>query len=94
MPSFPLVTLVILDGFGCAAAGPGNAVDLAETPVFDRLWRDCPHTTIEASGEAAGLPAGQCQIIIRDENGRALAEKRVILKAGEIRQLTIDLPKQ
>jgi 2,3-bisphosphoglycerate-independent phosphoglycerate mutase len=50
---------VILDGWGCAPAGPGNAVDLAETPVFDRLWREFPHTTIEASGEAAGLPAGQ-----------------------------------
>ncbi|MFL5954722.1 MAG: 2,3-bisphosphoglycerate-independent phosphoglycerate mutase [Gaiellaceae bacterium] len=54
-----LVTLVILDGWGCAAPGPGNAVELAETPVFDRLWREYPHTTIEASGEAAGLPAGQ-----------------------------------
>jgi 2,3-bisphosphoglycerate-independent phosphoglycerate mutase len=57
--SFPLVTLVILDGFGCASPGPGNAVDLADTPVFDHLWRDFPHTTIEASGEAAGLPPGQ-----------------------------------
>ncbi len=55
----PLVTLVILDGWGCAPAGPGNAVELAETPVFDRLWREYPHTTIEASGEAAGLPPGQ-----------------------------------
>jgi 2,3-bisphosphoglycerate-independent phosphoglycerate mutase len=55
----PLVTLVILDGWGCAPAGPGNAVELADTPVFDRLWRDYPHTTIEASGEAAGLPPGQ-----------------------------------
>ena len=54
-----LVALVILDGFGCAPPGPGNAVDLAETPVFDRLWREFPHTTIEASGEAAGLPPGQ-----------------------------------
>ena len=56
---FPLVALVILDGFGCAPAGPGNAVTLAETPVFDRLWREFPHTTIEASGPAAGLPPGQ-----------------------------------
>src|SRR5262249_5214634 len=54
-----LVTLVILDGFGCAPAGPGNAVKLARTPVFDRLWAESPHTTIEASGEAAGLPANQ-----------------------------------
>ena len=58
MPLGP-VTLIILDGFGCAPAGPGNAVELADTPVFDRLWREYPHTTIEASGEAAGLPAGQ-----------------------------------
>ena len=49
----------MLDGFGCAPPGPGNAVELAHTPVFDRLWRDFPHTTIEASGEAAGLPPGQ-----------------------------------
>jgi 2,3-bisphosphoglycerate-independent phosphoglycerate mutase len=56
---FPLVALVILDGFGCAPPGPGNAVDLADTPVFDRLWGTFPHTTIEASGEAAGLPPGQ-----------------------------------
>jgi 2,3-bisphosphoglycerate-independent phosphoglycerate mutase len=59
MPGVPLVTLVILDGWGCAPPGPGNAVDLAETPVFDRLWAAYPHTTLAASGEAAGLPAGQ-----------------------------------
>ncbi len=55
----PLVALVILDGWGSAPAGPGNAVDLARTPVFDRLWAEFPHTMIEASGEAAGLPPGQ-----------------------------------
>ena len=57
--AFPLVTLVILDGWGCAPPGPGNAVDLARTPVFDRLWSEYPHTRIAASGEAVGLPAGQ-----------------------------------
>jgi 2,3-bisphosphoglycerate-independent phosphoglycerate mutase len=50
---------VVLDGWGCAPPGPGNAVELAETPVFDRLWRTYPHTTLEASGEAVGLPPGQ-----------------------------------
>jgi 2,3-bisphosphoglycerate-independent phosphoglycerate mutase len=50
---------VILDGWGCAPPGPGNAVELAETPVFDDLWRRYPHTTIVASGEAVGLPPGQ-----------------------------------
>ena len=54
-----LVTLVVLDGWGCAPPGPGNAVDLAETPVFDRLWAEYPHTTLGASGEAVGLPPGQ-----------------------------------
>ena len=49
----------MLDGWGCAPAGPGNAVELAATPVFDRLWREYPHTTLKASGEAVGLPAGQ-----------------------------------
>jgi 2,3-bisphosphoglycerate-independent phosphoglycerate mutase len=57
--SHPLVALVILDGWGCAPAGPGNAVELASTPVFDRLWAAYPHTTLVASGEAVGLPAGQ-----------------------------------
>jgi 2,3-bisphosphoglycerate-independent phosphoglycerate mutase len=55
----PLVALVILDGWGCAPPGPGNAVELADTPNFDRLWNTFPHTTLDASGEAVGLPAGQ-----------------------------------
>jgi 2,3-bisphosphoglycerate-independent phosphoglycerate mutase len=54
-----LVVLVVLDGWGCAPPGPGNAVELAETPVFDRLWAEYPHTTLKASGEAVGLPPGQ-----------------------------------
>ena len=56
---FPLVALVILDGWGCAPPGPGNAVAQAETPEFDRLWTAYPHTTLVASGEAVGLPPGQ-----------------------------------
>ena len=55
----PLVALVILDGWGCALPGPGNAVELADTPAFDRLWGEYPHTTLKASGEAVGLPPGQ-----------------------------------
>jgi 2,3-bisphosphoglycerate-independent phosphoglycerate mutase len=54
-----LVALVIVDGWGLAPPGPGNAVELADTPVFDRLWASCPHTTLAASGEAVGLPPGQ-----------------------------------
>jgi 2,3-bisphosphoglycerate-independent phosphoglycerate mutase len=57
--TYPLVVLVVLDGWGCAPQGPGNAVSLASTPVFDRLWAEYPHTTLDASGEAVGLPPGQ-----------------------------------
>jgi 2,3-bisphosphoglycerate-independent phosphoglycerate mutase len=54
-----LVTLVILDGWGLAPPGPGNAVELADTPVFDALWERYPRATLAASGEAVGLPPGQ-----------------------------------
>lgn len=53
------VALIILDGWGLAPEGPGNAVTLANTPVMDRLWRDYPHTTLKTSGLDVGLPAGQ-----------------------------------
>ena len=53
------VMLVVLDGFGLAPDGPGNAVAQARTPVFDRIWREAPHTTLDASGRAVGLPPGQ-----------------------------------
>ena len=41
------VALIILDGFGLAPEGPGNAVMLADTPNFDRYWRDYPHTQVQ-----------------------------------------------
>jgi 2,3-bisphosphoglycerate-independent phosphoglycerate mutase len=49
----------VLDGWGCAPPGPGNAVELAETPVFDALWARYPHAQLRASGAAVGLPDGQ-----------------------------------
>ncbi len=49
----------MLDGWGLADPGPGNAVSLARTPVFDELWASYPHTTLTASGRAVGLPEGQ-----------------------------------
>ncbi|MDO9355581.1 MAG: 2,3-bisphosphoglycerate-independent phosphoglycerate mutase [Solirubrobacteraceae bacterium] len=57
--TFPQVALVVLDGWGLAPAGPGNAVSLANTPVMDRLWESAPRTTLTASGLAVGLPEGQ-----------------------------------
>ena len=53
------VCLVVLDGWGLAEPGPGNAVALADTPVFDELWERWPHTTLTAWGPAVGLPEGQ-----------------------------------
>lgn len=50
--------LVILDGWGYAPPGPGNAIALADTPVWDALWAEYPHVLLEASGEAVGLPPG------------------------------------
>jgi 2,3-bisphosphoglycerate-independent phosphoglycerate mutase len=55
----PSCVLVVLDGWGLAPPGPGNAVELAETPVFDELWARYPHTQLTASGSAVGLPEGQ-----------------------------------
>jgi 2,3-bisphosphoglycerate-independent phosphoglycerate mutase len=55
----PCACLVVLDGWGLAEPGPGNAVSQAKTPVFDGLWRDFPHTTLTAWGRAVGLPEGQ-----------------------------------
>jgi 2,3-bisphosphoglycerate-independent phosphoglycerate mutase len=57
--SFPSVCLVVLDGWALAEPGPGNAVELADTPVFDELWERHPHTTLVTHGPAVGLPEGQ-----------------------------------
>jgi 2,3-bisphosphoglycerate-independent phosphoglycerate mutase len=57
--SYPSVCLVVLDGWGLAPPGPGNAVELANTPVFDDLWARYPHTQLQAGGAAVGLPEGQ-----------------------------------
>jgi 2,3-bisphosphoglycerate-independent phosphoglycerate mutase len=57
--SVPSVCLVVLDGWGLAPDGPGNAISLASTPVFDELWSEHPHTTLTAMGPSVGLPEGQ-----------------------------------
>ncbi|HEY8765612.1 MAG TPA: 2,3-bisphosphoglycerate-independent phosphoglycerate mutase [Solirubrobacteraceae bacterium] len=55
----PSAALIVLDGWGLAPDGPGNAVSLAKTPVFDELWSSYPHTELTAWGRAVGLPEGQ-----------------------------------
>jgi 2,3-bisphosphoglycerate-independent phosphoglycerate mutase len=55
----PRCALVVLDGWGLAEPGPGNAVSLAATPVMDELWQAYPHTQLTACGRAVGLPEGQ-----------------------------------
>ena len=51
--------LVILDGYGISSNTNNNAVWVAKTPHLDRLFAQYPHTLLEASGPAVGLPPGQ-----------------------------------
>jgi 2,3-bisphosphoglycerate-independent phosphoglycerate mutase len=53
------VVLVVLDGWGYRREREGNAIELASTPVWHRLWESFPRTLLEASGLAVGLPEGQ-----------------------------------
>jgi 2,3-bisphosphoglycerate-independent phosphoglycerate mutase len=50
------VILIILDGWGIAPAWGGNAIEMAETPNMDHLWKQYPHTELKAAEEAVGLP--------------------------------------
>lgn len=56
-PNF--VILVVLDGWGIAAPGPGNAISQSETPNMNKFYASYPHTSLQASGEAVGLPRGE-----------------------------------
>ncbi len=53
------IVLAILDGFGYREEKNGNAIKEAKTPNFDKLWQEYPHSLLEASGNAVGLPKGQ-----------------------------------
>ncbi len=57
--SSQLVILTILDGWGLAAPGPGNPLSRANLPNMKKLMSAFPHTQLEASGEAVGLPRGE-----------------------------------
>jgi 2,3-bisphosphoglycerate-independent phosphoglycerate mutase len=59
MTARPFLILIVIDGFGCRKEREYNAVAQAETPRFERLFRDSSWTTLDASGLAVGLPPGQ-----------------------------------
>jgi len=54
-----IIALIILDGWGYSEEKENNAIYEAKTPFFDQLWREYPHSLLEASGLAVGLPEGQ-----------------------------------
>ena len=77
------VVLVILDGWGIAAPGPGNAVTLAKTPNYDRYLASYPHGQLIASGEAVGLPRGEDG---NSETGHLnLGAGRIVFQIGRCR---------
>lgn len=53
------VVLAILDGWGYTETTEHNAIHAASTPNWDRLWREHPHSWVDTSGIAVGLPSGQ-----------------------------------
>jgi 2,3-bisphosphoglycerate-independent phosphoglycerate mutase len=53
------VVLIVLDGWGLREDRRHNAIEGARKPVWDRLWREFPHTTVRTSGSSVGLPSGQ-----------------------------------
>ena len=59
MTSRPFLILIVIDGFGCRKEREYNAIAQADAPRFDRLYRQSSWTTLDASGVAVGLPAGQ-----------------------------------
>jgi 2,3-bisphosphoglycerate-independent phosphoglycerate mutase len=53
------IVLIVLDGWGYREAPAFNAIAAAKKPVWEKLWRECPHTILSASGPEVGLPEGQ-----------------------------------
>lgn len=56
-PGSKKVLLLILDGWGLREEHTGNLIHTAHTPNFDSIWSRFPHTELEASGAAVGMPA-------------------------------------
>ncbi len=57
--TIPTVALIILDGWGLSDEATDNAIAAADTPTWDRLWAERPHSLIQGSGSYVGLPEGQ-----------------------------------
>lgn len=59
MKTFKQTVLIVLDGWGHREDKTHNAVAEAQTPFFDTLWKEYPHSLLQASGLEVGLPEGQ-----------------------------------
>lgn len=53
------VLLIVMDGWGIGSGGPEDAIAMANTPVFDRLWKEYAHTQLLTHGPYVGLPSGK-----------------------------------
>nr|WP_320167184.1 2,3-bisphosphoglycerate-independent phosphoglycerate mutase [uncultured Methylophaga sp.] len=53
------LALIIFDGWGYSESAENNAILAADTPNWDDMWKNYPHTLINASGEGVGLPGDQ-----------------------------------
>ena len=53
------VVLVVMDGFGVATHGHGNAISLAKPAIIDDIVNNFPSLTLQASGPVVGLPWGE-----------------------------------
>lgn len=82
------IVLTILDGYGLRKERHGNAVALANNPVFTELWNTYPHTTLTASGQLVGLPKGQMG---NSEVGHMnIGAGRIVYQALELINKSID----
>lgn len=53
------IALIVLDGWGIAPPGPGNAISVAKLTNIPKYWNSYPHTELAASGISVGLPEGE-----------------------------------
>src|SRR4051812_9377779 len=59
MKTFKQAALIVLDGWGHREDSKDNAIAAAKKPFFDSIWKQYPHTLLQASGLDVGLPDGQ-----------------------------------